>query len=158
MSESFPNEDDLSGAAFSLAQLQGAYRLNVSQLALGLVQMADGISFSSLRGLNGILKGPFWSFLWRQDPVIFSCFVILLVQYPRAARDCLFIGKHAFNKGLYDQAVQWISTAVQVARTENHPQSAKVNEIQPFLSTAIRVVIPLFLLIAYLLIYSQLKN
>lgn len=62
MSESFPNEDDLSGAVFSLAQLQGAYRLNVSQLARGLVQMSDQISFTSLRGLNGIFKGPFFLF------------------------------------------------------------------------------------------------
>ena len=55
------------------------------------------------------------------------------------ARDCLFIGKHAFNKGLYDQAVDWISTAAEVARSENN-QSVSDSEINPFLSTAIRVV------------------
>lgn len=55
ISKSFPNDEDLSGAAFSLAQLQGAYRLNVSQLASGNVQMSDRISFASLRGLNGII-------------------------------------------------------------------------------------------------------
>ncbi|XP_032793189.2 prolyl 4-hydroxylase subunit alpha-1 [Daphnia magna] len=106
ISKSFPNDEDLSGAAFSLAQLQGAYRLNVSQLASGNVQMSDRISFASLRGLN--------------------------------ARDCLFIGKHAFNKGFYDQAVDWISTASEVAQSESN-QSATVAEIKPFLSTAIRV-------------------
>ncbi|XP_046639382.1 prolyl 4-hydroxylase subunit alpha-1-like [Daphnia pulicaria] len=106
ISKSFPNDEDLSGAAFSLAQLQGAYRLNVSQLASGNVQLSDRISFPSVRGLN--------------------------------ARDCLFIGKHAFNKGLYGQAVDWISTAVEVARSENN-RSASVSEIKPFLSTAIRV-------------------
>lgn len=54
ISKSFPNDQDLSGAAFSLAQLQGAYRLNVSQLASGNVQLSDRISFPSVRGLNGI--------------------------------------------------------------------------------------------------------
>jgi hypothetical protein len=54
ISKSFPNDEDLSGAAFSLAQLQGAYRLNVSQLASGNVQLSDRISFPSVRGLNGI--------------------------------------------------------------------------------------------------------
>jgi prolyl 4-hydroxylase len=61
------------------------------------------------------------------------------------ARDCLFIGKHAFNKGLYDQAVDWISTAAEVARSENN-QSASVSEIKPFLSTAIRVVLICYLI------------
>lgn len=48
--------DDLSGAAFSLAQLQGAYGLNVSQLARGYIHVPNqDLSFSSIRGLNGNL-------------------------------------------------------------------------------------------------------
>lgn len=54
LSEMFPNEDDLSGAAFSLAQLQGAYRLNVSQLASGSVPISNGISYRSVKRLDGI--------------------------------------------------------------------------------------------------------
>ena len=56
-----------------------------------------------------------------------------------AARDCLFIGKHAFNKGLYDQAIEWLQQAAKLASLEMDP-SANVGEIQPFLTTAIRVV------------------
>ena len=53
-SAGFPTQEDFSGAAFSLAQLQGAYRLNVSQLVRGEVQMTDGASvFPGARGLNG---------------------------------------------------------------------------------------------------------
>jgi len=55
-----------------------------------------------------------------------------------AGRDCLFIGKHAFNKGLYDQAVQWLQTAVQVAYSEGNETAS---EIAPFLKTAVRVVL-----------------
>lgn len=51
ISKSFPTSDDLSGAAFSLAQLQGAYRLNVSQLASGFFTFKHQI-FSSNRPLN----------------------------------------------------------------------------------------------------------
>lgn len=64
---------------------------------------------------------------------------LIVVDFFNLARDCLFIGKHAFNKGLYNQAVQWISTALRVALTE-HNKTASANEIEPFLSTAIRVV------------------
>ena len=51
----------------------------------------------------------------------------------------MFIGKHAFNKGLYDQAVQWLQTATQVAYCEGNNEMAS-KEIAPFLKTAIRVV------------------
>jgi prolyl 4-hydroxylase len=51
ISKSFPTSDDLSGAAFSLAQLQGAYHLNVSQLASGFFTFKHQI-FSSNRPLN----------------------------------------------------------------------------------------------------------
>ena len=49
----FPTDEDFSGAAFSLAQLQAAYRLNVSQLARGNFQMSDNV-YSSARGLDGM--------------------------------------------------------------------------------------------------------
>ena len=134
ISKTFPSDDDLSGAAFSLAQLQGTYRLNVSQLARGYVQMSDGISFASVRGMNGIYI-YFQNF---PDDRLFICPLAVSIL----ARDCLFIGKHAFNKGLYDQAVQWISTAVELARSESN-RTASISEIEPFLSTAIRVVRPI---------------
>ena len=57
ISKSFPTMDDLSGAAFSLAQLQGAYQLNVSQLARGRIQVPNqDLSFTSIRGLDGIIR------------------------------------------------------------------------------------------------------
>ena len=55
-----------------------------------------------------------------------------------AARDCLFIGKHAFNKGLYDQAVQWLQTALELSKLEADGPT-KPREVLPFLNTAIRV-------------------
>jgi hypothetical protein len=54
----------------------------------------------------------------------------------------LFIGKHAFNKGLYDQAVQWLQAAEQSAYSEGNKITG---EIAPFLKTAIRVVILIIL-------------
>lgn len=54
ISSSFPTLDDLSGAAFSLAQLQAAYKLNVSQMARGYIQMPGrDLSFPSIDGLDG---------------------------------------------------------------------------------------------------------
>ena len=148
MSAMFPNEDDLSGAAFSLAQLQAAYRLNVSQLASGTVQLSNGISFASVTRLNGIY---IFIFIYIHFFVIRHCYTHLPSSYSRnkyifeIARDCLFIGKHAFNKGLYDTAVEWLSAAAQVAPLENNP-TASTDDIRPFLSTAIRVVGPLVFL------------
>ncbi len=149
MSKSFPSEDDLSGAAFSLADLQGAYRLNVSQLARGYVQIS-GISFVSVRGMNGIYIHVFLFCISNVSPrsvVYFPLAVSIL------ARDCLFVGKHAFNKGLYDQAVQWISIAAELARSESN-RTTSIGEIEPFLSTAIRVVRSVMMPFLLINIYS----
>lgn len=51
ISKSFPTSDDLSGAAFSLAQLQEAYHLNVSELASGYFTFKQQI-FTSNRPLK----------------------------------------------------------------------------------------------------------
>lgn len=51
----------------------------------------------------------------------------------------MFIGKHAFNKGLYNHAVEWFLTALSLARSGSDA-SAPLSEIEPFLKTAIRVV------------------
>ena len=55
-SQIFPTFDDFSAAAFSLAQLHGAYQLNISQLSRGYVQISQEsrhVGFASIRGLNG---------------------------------------------------------------------------------------------------------
>ncbi|XP_065559151.1 prolyl 4-hydroxylase subunit alpha-1-like [Artemia franciscana] len=101
-----PTTTDLSGAANSIAVLQSAYRLNVSEFVRGNIQVIG-------KELNH-------------------------VGQPLNARDCLFIGKHAFNKGLYDRAVEWLKACLQVA-TEEDELTAKRKEIEPFLATAIRV-------------------
>ena len=51
ISESLPTTDDLSGAAFSLAHLQEAYRLNVTQFAAGNITFEQR-SFTNTRPLD----------------------------------------------------------------------------------------------------------
>lgn len=53
MTESFPTFDDFSGAVFALAELQVAYKLNISQFARGEVQHGSNSVFTSAKGLNG---------------------------------------------------------------------------------------------------------
>ncbi|CAG7734724.1 unnamed protein product [Allacma fusca] len=63
--------------------------------------------------------------------------------YELTARDCLFLGKAAFNKGLYDRAVGWLETALSRADEEalisSAPATASKEEILPFLETTRRV-------------------
>jgi len=59
-----------------------------------------------------------------------------------SARDCLFLGKAAFNKGLYDRAYNWLQAALQVSESEamTNKITAEKKEILPFLETTKRVV------------------
>nr|XP_045585701.1 prolyl 4-hydroxylase subunit alpha-2-like isoform X2 [Procambarus clarkii] len=54
------------------------------------------------------------------------------------ARDCLFLGKHAFNKGYYDKAIEWFEAALNTASHEEN-SSAPTHEIEPFLKAAVKV-------------------
>lgn len=55
------------------------------------------------------------------------------------ARDCLFLGKHAFNKGYYDKAIEWFEAALERSGSEE-VLTAPRDEIEPFLQAAIKVV------------------
>ncbi|ODN01274.1 Prolyl 4-hydroxylase subunit alpha-1 [Orchesella cincta] len=64
--------------------------------------------------------------------------------YELSARDCLFLGKAAFNKGLYDRAVGWLEMALSRAKEEYEDETlliptATKEEILPFLETTRRV-------------------
>lgn len=54
------------------------------------------------------------------------------------ARDCLYLGKHAFNNGYYGQAIAWFEQALEKAQSE-HNATAPVDEIQPFYSMALTI-------------------
>lgn len=58
---------------------------------------------------------------------------------PLNARDCLFLGKHAFNKGYYDKAIEWFEAALERSGSEEVLTAPK-DEIEPFLQAAIKVV------------------
>ncbi|CAG0920214.1 unnamed protein product [Notodromas monacha] len=55
-----------------------------------------------------------------------------------AARDCMFIGKHAFNQNNYGEAVDWLEVAFSLSSSE-HPNATSEAEVLPFLQTARRV-------------------
>lgn len=57
----------------------------------------------------------------------------------------MFLGKAAFNKGLYDRAIGWLEMALSRAQEESQDASVLVptatkEEIVPFLDTTRRVV------------------
>ncbi|XP_076317585.1 prolyl 4-hydroxylase subunit alpha-2-like isoform X3 [Tachypleus tridentatus] len=54
------------------------------------------------------------------------------------ARDCLFLGKHSFNQGLYDYAIDWFEAALTKANEEGN-RTVSPEEIQLFLSIAISI-------------------
>ncbi|XP_076316484.1 prolyl 4-hydroxylase subunit alpha-1-like [Tachypleus tridentatus] len=54
------------------------------------------------------------------------------------ARDCLYLGKQAFNNGYYGHAIEWFEEAMSRAKLENN-QTAPVEEITPFLDIAIKI-------------------
>ncbi|XP_022247737.1 prolyl 4-hydroxylase subunit alpha-1-like [Limulus polyphemus] len=54
------------------------------------------------------------------------------------ARDCLYLGKHAFNNGYYGHAIEWLEEAISRANLERN-QTVSVEEITLFLDIAIRV-------------------
>lgn len=105
---SFPVIEDLHGAAVALVRLQDTYNLNMTTLPTG--------TFTGV----GLIENEFRS------------------SKPLNARDCLFLGKHAFNKGYYDKAIEWFEAAVY--RSDNEEDtSASRDEIEPFLEAAVQV-------------------
>ncbi|XP_065573742.1 prolyl 4-hydroxylase subunit alpha-2-like [Artemia franciscana] len=104
----FPNQEDLNGAAIALVRLHDTYRLNMTDLA------------------NGILKGTPSS----KTDYFHS-------QQDLGARDCLFLGKHAFNRGYFDTAVQWAEAAI--SKVESGDETLGKREILSFLDMAVRV-------------------
>lgn len=54
------------------------------------------------------------------------------------ARDCLYMGKHAFNNGYYGHAIEWLEIAMGRAEEEGNT-TATVDEIMPFYKMAIEI-------------------
>lgn len=106
----FPVMEDLHGAAVALVRLQDTYNLNMTTLPAG--------TFTG----TGPTSSEFHS------------------SKPLSARDCLFLGKHALNKGYYDKAIEWFEAALERASDEEDA-SASRDEIEPFLKSAIKVTI-----------------
>ncbi|KAK8730536.1 hypothetical protein OTU49_008054 [Cherax quadricarinatus] len=104
----FPVMEDLHGAAVALVRLQDTYNLNMTTLPAG--------TFTG----TGPTSSEFHS------------------SKPLSARDCLFLGKHALNKGYYDKAIEWFEAALERASDEEDA-SASRDEIEPFLKSAIKV-------------------
>ncbi|XP_043225526.1 prolyl 4-hydroxylase subunit alpha-1-like [Amphibalanus amphitrite] len=107
----FPEVDDLHGAAVALIRLQDTYQLNMTQLPRGHIA-----SFG---------PEPAAEFQSAQE---------------LTARDCLFIGRHAFSRGLYDAAIEWFEAALW--RTEEEPEGAVTatrDEIEPLLTSTIKL-------------------
>ncbi|CAL4097494.1 unnamed protein product [Meganyctiphanes norvegica] len=104
----FPDLDDLHGAAVALVRLQDTYRLNMTTLPAGAFTGVGQHTheFQSVKQLT--------------------------------ARDCLFLGKHAFNKGYYDKAIEWFEAALDLVEGAGD-RSVPREEIEPFLTAAMNV-------------------
>lgn len=55
------------------------------------------------------------------------------------ARDCLYLGKNAFNHGYYGHSLEWFDEALVRAYHEGN-RTASVDEIIPFYQLAIEYV------------------
>ncbi|UXI20501.1 complexin [Sarcoptes scabiei] len=55
------------------------------------------------------------------------------------ARDCLYLGKNAFNNGYYGHSLEWFDEALRRAHHEGN-QTASVDEIVPFYNLAIEYI------------------
>ena len=55
------------------------------------------------------------------------------------AQDCLYMGKHSFNLGLYQRAVQWFEEAYALAGLEGNATVTQ-DQVNVFLDTAIKAV------------------
>ncbi|XP_037804600.1 prolyl 4-hydroxylase subunit alpha-2-like [Penaeus monodon] len=109
---SFPVMEDLHGAAVALVRLQDTYRLNMTSLSSGTLAPVTSVTAMHLGELQS--------------------------SKPLNARDCLFLGKHAFNKGYYDKAIEWFEAALERSGSEEVLTAPK-DEIEPFLQAAIKV-------------------
>ena len=58
------------------------------------------------------------------------------------ARDCLFVGRHAFSRGLYAAAIEWFEAALWRTEEEEEDVTASREEIEPLLISTIKLVSP----------------
>ncbi|XP_037087139.1 prolyl 4-hydroxylase subunit alpha-1-like [Pollicipes pollicipes] len=106
----YPAADDLHGAAVALIRLQDTYQLNMTRLPRGHI----------------VGVGP--------DPAEFQSAQQL------TARDCLFIGKHAFSRGLYNAAIEWFEAALwRTEEEQGDGATATRDEIEPLLTSTIKL-------------------
>lgn len=118
-----PSQEDLNDAALALIRLQDTYNLNMTDLANGHIHHTDSRIQMSGECFAPSLKRHLMS----PSPPLNS------------ARDCLFLGKNAFNNGYYGHSLDWFEEALMRAHLEgNH--TASVDEITPFYRMAIEFV------------------
>ncbi len=55
------------------------------------------------------------------------------------AQDCLFMGKHAFNAGIYARAVEWFQEAYILAGMEGN-QTVRQDQVMDFIQHTIKLV------------------
>ena len=64
---------------------------------------------------------------------------LFLIDTNFALQDCLFMGKHCFNGGIYSRSLEWFEEAYAVAALENN-KTLRQDQIQPFLDHAAKEV------------------
>lgn len=119
-----PDQDDLNGAALALIRLQDTYNLTMSDMASGVIStMNSMIQMSGMCALSTHCNGTF----------------IHHFLLPYLARDCLYLGKSAFNNGYYGISLEWFEEALTRAHVEGNI-TASVEEITPFYQMAVEYV------------------
>ena len=66
-------------------------------------------------------------------------FIHHFVCLPYLARDCLYLGKSAFNNGYFGSSIEWFEEALARAHVEGN-STASVEEITPFYQMAVEYV------------------
>lgn len=55
------------------------------------------------------------------------------------AQDCLFMGKHAFNAGIYARAIEWFQESYVLAGLENN-RTVRQDQVMEFVQHTIKLV------------------
>ena len=66
-----------------------------------------------------------------------NCFVAIHLEL--TAQDCLFMGKHAFNAGIYARAVEWFQESYILAGLEGN-QTVRQDQVMDFIQHTIKLV------------------